>query len=93
MGIRKGITVITGDGYSGKSTTLPDAIEMGIYNYISGDGREFVIIENTVLKIYAEDGRPVKHLDMSPFFKYFFNNIDINNFQLIMEVYHKESIL
>lgn len=36
MGIPYGITVITGGGYSGKSTLI-DAIEMGIYNHIPGD--------------------------------------------------------
>ena len=69
MGIKKGITVITGGGYSGKSTLL-DAIEMGIYNHIPGDGREFVLTDSSALKMYAEDGRPVSELDLSPFFKY-----------------------
>ena len=79
MAIKKGVTVITGGGYSGKSTLL-DAIEMGIYNHIHGDGREFVITDDWALKIYAEDGRPVKNLDMSPFYKYFPNNTDVKNF-------------
>ena len=69
MGIKKGITVITGGGYSGKSTLL-DAIEMGIYNHIPGDGREFVLTDSSALKMYAEDGRPVSELDLSPFFRY-----------------------
>lgn len=69
MGIRKGVTVITGGGYSGKSTLL-DAIEMGIYDHIPGDGREYVLTDDSALKIYAEDGRPVSELDLSPFFKY-----------------------
>lgn len=69
MGIRRGVTVITGGGYSGKSTML-DAIEMGIYNHAPGDGREYVITDDTALKIDAEDGRPVHELDLSPFFKF-----------------------
>ena len=68
MGIPKGVTVITGGGYSGKSTLL-DAIELGIYNHIPGDGREYVITDAAALKVYAEDGRPVHNLDMTPFFK------------------------
>lgn len=68
MGIRKGVTVITGGGYSGKSTLL-DALEMGIYDHIPGDGREFVLADDSALKIYAEDGRPVSGLDLSPFFR------------------------
>lgn len=69
MGIPRGITVITGGGYSGKSTFL-DAVEMGIYNHIPGDGREYVLTDDSALKIYAEDGRPVSELDLSPFFRY-----------------------
>lgn len=68
MGIPVGITIITGGGYSGKSTLL-DAIEMGIYNHIPEDGREYVITVNNAFKIYAEDGRPVSNLDLTPFFK------------------------
>lgn len=68
MIIPKGLTVITGGGYSGKTTIL-DAIESGIYNHIEGNGREYVITEQTALKAYAEDGRAIHNLDMSPFFK------------------------
>ncbi len=69
MGIPHGITVITGGGYSGKSTLL-DAIEMGIYNHIPDDGREYVLSDPTALKTDAEDGRPISNLDISPFFKH-----------------------
>lgn len=82
MGIKKGVTAITGGGYSGKSTLL-NAIEMGIYNHVPGDGREFVITDDTALKIYAEDGRPVHNLDMSPFFKYLPNDIEIERFSTL----------
>ncbi len=68
MGIPLGITVVTGGGYSGKSTLL-DALEMGIYNHIPGDGRELVLSDISALKANAEDGRPVSGLDISPFFK------------------------
>ncbi len=48
MGIPKGITLIVGGGYHGKSTLLK-AIELGVYNHIPGDGREWVITDvNTV---------------------------------------------
>ena len=56
MGIRKGVTVITGGGYSGKSTLL-DAISVGIYNHTLGDGREFCITDESAVTISAEDGR------------------------------------
>lgn len=69
MGIKKGITIVTGGGYSGKSTLL-DALEHGIYFHIKGDGREYVITEKTACKIYAEDGRCVHTTDLSPFFSH-----------------------
>jgi len=69
MGIKKGVTIITGGGYSGKSTVL-DAISSGIYDHISGDGRELVITDNTAMKISAEDGRSVKNVNIAPFIKW-----------------------
>ncbi|MFG6356798.1 MAG: hypothetical protein K1W26_08260 [Acetatifactor sp.] len=69
MGIKKGITVITGGGYGGKSTLL-DALEQGIYDHVKGDGREYVLTEESACKIYAEDGRCVQTTDLSPFFSY-----------------------
>lgn len=66
MGIRRGVTVITGGGYSGKSTLL-DAISEGIYNHIGGDGREYVITDSSAMKISAEDGRSIRNLNISPF--------------------------
>ncbi len=66
MTIKKGITVIVGGGYHGKSTLLK-AIELGVYNHILGDGREFVITDNTALKVRAEDGRVIHKDDISLF--------------------------
>ena len=66
MGIRKGITLIVGGGYHGKSTLLK-ALELGVYNHIAGDGREYVITDNTAMKIRAEDGRSIKNTDISMF--------------------------
>ncbi|WIV13686.1 P-loop domain-containing protein [Proteiniborus sp. MB09-C3] len=69
MGIRCGVTVITGGGYSGKSTFL-DAISAGIFNHIIGDGRELIITDDTAVEISAEDGRAVQNVDLSPFIKW-----------------------
>ncbi|AGT30853.1 ABC transporter ATPase [Geobacillus genomosp. 3] len=65
MGIRKGITLIVGGGYHGKSTLL-QALEHGVYDHIAGDGREFVITDSGAVKIRAEDGRNVTAVDISP---------------------------
>ena len=66
MGIPCGVTVITGDAYHGKSTLL-DAVYSGIYNHIPGDGREYVITDDTAMTIRAEDGRSVRCTDISFF--------------------------
>lgn len=66
MGIPKGITLIVGGGYHGKSTFLR-ALELGVYNHIEGDGREFVITENSAVKVRAEDGRVIHKDDISLF--------------------------
>lgn len=66
MGIPNGITLIVGGGYHGKSTLL-EALELGVYNHIAGDGREYVITDSDAVKIRAEDGRSIKHTDISLF--------------------------
>ena len=66
MGIPEGITVIVGGGYHGKSTLLK-ALEQGVYNHIAGDGREYVVADDTGMKIRAEDGRSILHTDISLF--------------------------
>ena len=66
MGIKKGITLIVGGGYHGKSTLLK-ALELGVYNHIQGDGREYVITDDTAMKIRAEDGRSIQKTDISMF--------------------------
>ena len=66
MGIPVGITLIVGGGYHGKSTLLR-AIELGVYNRIPGDGREFVVTNPAAVKIRAEDGRSVAGVNISPF--------------------------
>ncbi len=69
MGIKRGVTVITGGGYSGKSTLL-DSISAGIYNHILGDGRELCITDETAVTISAEEARSVKRVNISPFIKW-----------------------
>ena len=66
MGIPKGVTLIVGGGYHGKSTLLK-ALELGVYNHIAGDGREYVITDADAVKIRAEDGRSIRRTDISLF--------------------------
>ena len=66
MGFPKGVTLIVGGGYHGKSTLLK-AIERGIYNHVPGDGREFVLSSDTSFKVRAEDGRSIEKTTITPF--------------------------
>jgi len=66
MGIRKGVTLIVGGGFHGKSTLL-SALQVGVYNKIPGDGREFCVADVRAVKVRAEDGRAVSSVDISPF--------------------------
>jgi len=68
MGIPRGVTLIVGGGYHGKSTLL-EAIELGVYNHIPGDGRELVATRADAVKIRAEDGRRVENVGISPFIR------------------------
>ena len=60
--------MIVGGGYHGKSTLLK-ALESGVYNHIPGDGREYVITDETAVKLRAEDGRSINHVDISLFIR------------------------
>ena len=79
MGIENGITMIAGGGYHGKSTLLK-ALERGVYNHIGGDGREFVLTEDTAVKVRAEDGRSVCGTDISMFINNLPNGKDTRRF-------------
>ena len=73
MAIPRGITVLIGDAYHGKSTIL-NAIQNGVYNHIKGDGREYVITDDTAQNINAEDGRSVKNTNIS----FFLSNLPVD---------------
>ena len=79
MGIRRGVTLIVGGGYHGKSTLLK-ALELGVYNHIQGDGREYVITKDDAMKIRAEDGRSIKKTDISMFINDLPNGKDTRGF-------------
>lgn len=64
MGIPKGITVISGGAYHGKSTLLL-ALEKAVYPHIPGDGREWIVIDDTATRIHSEEGRSVRNTDIS----------------------------
>lgn len=79
MGVPQGITLIVGGGYHGKSTLLK-ALEAGVYNHIAGDGREYVITDASGVKIRSEDGRSIRHTDISLFINDLPNGRDTTSF-------------
>ncbi len=66
MLVPAGVTLICGGGYHGKSTLL-NALELGIYDHIPGDGRELVVATEGATKVRAEDGRRVAGVTITPF--------------------------
>lgn len=82
MGILKGVTLIVGGGYHGKSTLLK-TLEKAVYPHIAGDGREYIATEETGMKIRAEDGRSVCKEDISPFIRNLPNGKDTSCFSTL----------
>lgn len=66
MGIPRGISLIVGGGFHGKSTLL-EALQTGIYDKVPADGRENVVVLPSTAKIRSEDGRAVSCVDVSPY--------------------------
>jgi len=66
MGIARGVTLIVGGGYHGKSTLL-NALECGVYNHTPDDGRGLVVITPGAVKVRAADGRNIEKTDISAF--------------------------
>ncbi len=79
MGIKKGITLIVGGGYHGKSTLL-EALERGVYNHVADDGREYVLTDATAVKLRAEDGRCITGTDISMFIRNLPNKVNTECF-------------
>ncbi len=66
LGVPRGVTLVVGGGYHGKSTLLR-ALERGVHPHVPGDGREYVVTSRDAVKIRAEDGRRVEQVDIHPF--------------------------
>ncbi len=66
LGIRRGVTLIVGGGYHGKSTLL-QVLARGVYDHIPGDGRELCATVADAVSVRAEDGRSVCGVDLRGF--------------------------
>lgn len=79
MGIPRGITLVVGGGFHGKSTLLR-ALQAGVVNHRPNDGRELVVTVPDAVKIRAEDGRSVAGVDISPFIAGLPGAVDTHDF-------------
>ena len=68
MGIPEGVTLLVGGGFHGK-TTLLEAVARGVHPHVPGDGREWVVTRDDVVKVRSEDGRAVTGVDLRPFIR------------------------
>lgn len=66
LALPRGVTVIVGGGFHGKSTLLR-TLQHGVYNHVVGDGREFAVTVADAAALRAEDGRAVTGVDISQF--------------------------
>jgi len=66
MGIPRGVTVIIGNAFSGRSTLLR-AIASAVYAHIPGDGREYCAAVPDAALVQADEGRRVEGVNLSPF--------------------------
>lgn len=79
LGIGRGVTLIVGGGYHGKSTLL-EALARGIYDHVPDDGREQVVCSRRALTVRAEDGRRVAAVGIDPFIRNLPNGMDTRRF-------------
>ena len=79
MGIPKGITVISGGAFHGKSTLL-QALTKAVYPHIPGDGREGIVVSESAVRVGVEDGRSVRGTDLSQFVRDLPGGISTKNF-------------
>ncbi len=67
MALPTGVHLIVGGAFQGKSTLL-EALKVGIYNHIPGDGREGIVVLSSTVELQSENGRSVREMNLSPFF-------------------------
>lgn len=76
LGIRRGVTVIAGGTFQGKSALLA-AIGRGVYPHVPGDGRELIAATPDAVTICAEPGRRVERVDVSAFIREVPQRVDV----------------
>ncbi|KAI7966106.1 hypothetical protein MJO29_001854 [Puccinia striiformis f. sp. tritici] len=79
MAIPKGITIIVGGGFHGKSTLL-EAISNGPSNHTPTSGLSLVVTPTATIPVSSEDGRVVNSCHISPFIRNLPNGKDTECF-------------
>ncbi|EPY21405.1 ABC transporter ATPase [Strigomonas culicis] len=69
MLLPRGLTLIAGGGYHGKSTLL-HALSTAVYNAAALDGRSYCVTDDMAVAVRAEEGRSVQQLDVSLFIEH-----------------------
>lgn len=68
LGIPRGVTLITGPAFSGRSTLLR-TIAAGVYAHLPGDGREYCVTAPDAVAVVREGGRRVEAVPLAPFIR------------------------
>ncbi|KAJ8611872.1 hypothetical protein CTAYLR_005789 [Chrysophaeum taylorii] len=79
LGLPAGVSLICGGGFHGKSTLL-QALQVGCYDKIPGDGRELAVARKDATKIRAEDGRFANAVDVGAFLANLPNGVQTSAF-------------
>lgn len=66
MGIPRGVTVVLGHAFAGRSTLLR-AIAASVYPHLPGDGREYCVTVPDAVLAGADEGRRVEGVNLTPF--------------------------
>jgi predicted ABC-class ATPase len=66
LGIPRGVTVIVGGAFSGRSTLLA-GIASAVYPHIPGDGREYCATAPDAVWIRSDEGRRIEGVNLGPF--------------------------
>jgi predicted ABC-class ATPase len=66
LGIPRGVTVIVGGAFSGRSTLLA-GIASAVYPHIPGDGREYCATAPDAVWIRSDEGRRIEGVNLAPF--------------------------
>jgi hypothetical protein len=82
MGIPRGITVIAGGAYHGKSTLL-SALEKSVYPHVPGDGREWIVVDPTAVRVCDEGGRSVRNTRIAPLVRELPSGISTESFSTL----------